>query len=74
MITRTLLIHNWRRIVLKFSEVPKEFTPKEWKGHNIRLLIKKIYNELTPRAEDWLNSPMEFSLINFNKFKTPERF
>ena len=74
MITRTLLIHNWRRIVLKFSEVPKEFTPKEWKGHNIRLFIKKIYNELTPKAEDWLNSPLEFSLINFNKFKTPKRF
>lgn len=74
MITRTLLIHNWRRIVLKFPEVPKEFTPKQWKGHNIRLLVKEIYDELTPEAENWLNLPIETSLINFKNFKTPDRF
>jgi phenylacetic acid degradation operon negative regulatory protein len=74
MITRTLLIHHWRRIVLNFPEVPNEFTPKQWRGHNIRLLIKKIYNELTPEAENWLNLPIEPSLINFKNFKTPDRF
>ena len=74
MITRTLLIHNWRKIVLKFPEVPKELTPKKWKGYNVRLTIKTIYEELTPLAENWLNMSIEKSLINFSAFETPKRF
>ena len=74
MITRTLLIHNWRKIVLKFPEVPKELTPKKWKGYNVRLTIKTIYEDLTPLAENWLNMSIEKSLINFSAFETPKRF
>ena len=70
MITRTLLIHNWRKIVLKFPEVPKELTPKKWKGYNVRLTIKTIYEDLTPLAENWLNMSIEKSLINFSAFET----
>ena len=73
MIARTLLIHNWRKIVLKFPEVPKEFTPKKWKGYNVRLTIKTLYEDLTPLAENWLNMSIEKSLINFSAFETPTR-
>ena len=74
MIARTLVIHNWRKIVLKFPEVPNEFTPKSWKGYNIRFMVKNIYDGLTPQAETWLNLPTKKSVINFGNFKTPKRF
>ncbi len=52
---RTLLIHVWRRIVLKDVHVPDEMRPSGWPGHDARQLVALLYRELLPASETWLD-------------------
>jgi phenylacetic acid degradation operon negative regulatory protein len=53
---RTLLIHRWRRIVLRWPEVPAEFTPARIAPASVRALVARAYAHLSLEAENWLDS------------------
>lgn len=54
---RILLIHRWRRIVLRYPDLPPEVLPAALAGHDPRARVAAAYGHLTPGAESWLDSP-----------------
>jgi len=53
---RALLIHDWRRIVLRDPGLPAELLPADWPGEEARRLAAGIYRALVPASEAWLES------------------
>jgi phenylacetic acid degradation operon negative regulatory protein len=53
--TRTLLIHDWRRIVLHDPGLPRELLPKGWPGEHARETARSIYSKLVRPSEKWLD-------------------
>jgi phenylacetic acid degradation operon negative regulatory protein len=56
---RLLLIHRWRRIVLRHRELPPELMPKDAPLARPRAAVAGAYLRLAPRAEDWLDAPSD---------------
>lgn len=56
MIARTLLIHDFRRIVLRDPFLPVRHLPKDWAGHEARKLCAHIYKVLLKPSDAWLVS------------------
>jgi len=54
MAARMLLIHRWRRIVLRYPDVPDELMPADAGMPNPRKLVAKAYSALVPASEKWL--------------------
>jgi phenylacetic acid degradation operon negative regulatory protein len=52
---RILLIHHYRRIVLRDPLLPAELLPKDWPGRGARALCGEIYRLLLPGSERWLD-------------------
>ena len=42
-VIRTLLVHEYRRALLKTTELPAVLLPKDWPGHEARHIAKMIY-------------------------------
>lgn len=55
MAARTLLIHEWRRIVLRDPGLPLALLPADWPGEKARMLVRAIYARLRGPSEIWLN-------------------
>ncbi len=55
MALRSLLVHNWRRIVLKDVNWPRKVRPSVWPGHRALKIMRKIYHQLLPASEEWLD-------------------
>ena len=55
MAARTLLIHDWRRIVLRDPALPDALLPADWIGHKARKLVRQTYQHLLLGSENWLN-------------------
>jgi len=55
MVARTLLIHDWRRIVLRDPGLPAALLPSDWPGESARRLARDIYAALTEPSEVWLD-------------------
>lgn len=53
---RTLLVHNWRRIVLRWPELPTELTPDFVWPRNFRAAVSETYGKLSDPAERWLDT------------------
>lgn len=53
---RLLLIHEWRRIVLRDPLLPPALLPPAWPGAEARNLTVALYRRLTPAAEAWLDA------------------
>jgi phenylacetic acid degradation operon negative regulatory protein len=53
---RMLLIHRWRRIVLRFPECLPDLMPQDAPMANPRAAVARAYAALTPGAERWLDS------------------
>lgn len=53
---RLLLIHRWRRIVLRYPECVPELMPNDAPLKNPRSSVAQAYGSLTPSAEGWLES------------------
>jgi len=51
---RTLLVHDWRRIVLRYPGLPPALLPKDWPGEEARALARDIYGRLADPSETWL--------------------
>lgn len=56
---RTLLIHRWRRLVLRFPELPDALLPAKHPAHGLRRDVARHYHALTPASEAWLSAPGE---------------
>ncbi len=56
LVVRTLLIHAYRRIVLRDPLLPAGLLPNPWSGLTARRLCTTLYAELLPQSEAWLAS------------------
>jgi phenylacetic acid degradation operon negative regulatory protein len=52
---RILLIHFYRRVVLRDPLLPAALLPKDWPGRAARQLCGEIYRALLPGSEQWLD-------------------
>jgi phenylacetic acid degradation operon negative regulatory protein len=55
---RTLLVHEYRRIVLATTEMPVALLPADWPGHAARTLARKLYCRLHDLAGAWVSANM----------------
>lgn len=53
---RILLIHDYRRLLLRDPELPDVLLTAEWPGQKARLLCKELYRRLAPASERHLDS------------------
>jgi phenylacetic acid degradation operon negative regulatory protein len=52
---RILLIHHYRRVVLRDPLLPTALLPRDWPGRAARRLCGEIYRGLLPASEQWLD-------------------
>jgi phenylacetic acid degradation operon negative regulatory protein len=52
---RILLIHYYRRVVLRDPLLPPALLPADWPGRAARNLCGEIYRGLLPASEQWLD-------------------
>jgi phenylacetic acid degradation operon negative regulatory protein len=52
---RVLLIHHYRRVVLRDPLLPAGLLPRDWPGRAARQLCGEIYRALLPASEQWLD-------------------
>lgn len=58
---RTLLIHDYRRLLLRDPELPEVLSPAGWPGHTARLLCKEIYRRILPASERHLERALQLA-------------
>jgi phenylacetic acid degradation operon negative regulatory protein len=52
---RILLIHHYRRVVLRDPLLPLALLPRNWPGNAARALCAEIYRAVLPASEQWLD-------------------
>lgn len=55
MARRTLVLHAWRRIVLRDPRLPAALLPADWPGHRARALCLTLYAGCAAASERWLD-------------------
>jgi phenylacetic acid degradation operon negative regulatory protein len=55
---RVLLIHRWRRIVLRCPDVPLDLLPAGWPAQACAELVARLYCKLAPVADQWLDASL----------------
>lgn len=58
-LVRTLLIHEYRRVLLRDPQLPEELLPSDWEGTAARLLCRNLYRLVTEKTEQHLSSSLE---------------
>ncbi|SDI01588.1 transcriptional regulator, PaaX family [Pseudomonas flavescens] len=58
-LARTLLVHEYRRLLLRDPQLPDELLPGDWEGRAARQLCRNIYRLVYAKAEEWLNQALE---------------
>lgn len=58
---RTLLIHDYRRLLLRDPELPDVLLPTNWPGQKARLLCKELYRRLLESSERHLDLHMKLA-------------
>ncbi|MEO6623820.1 MAG: phenylacetic acid degradation operon negative regulatory protein PaaX [Burkholderiaceae bacterium] len=56
---RILLIHEYRRVLLRDPNLPEAFLPAEWPGVRARALCDDIYRGLLPASESFLQATVQ---------------
>ncbi len=56
LVARILLIHEFRRAVLRDPHLPDTLLPERWPGHEAYELCARIYHAVLPAAERWLDA------------------
>ena len=56
---RLLLIHEYRRVLLRDPSLPEALLPERWNGTAAYQLCRNLYTELAPAAEEYLTSSIE---------------
>ena len=60
-LARILLIHDFRRFLLRDPELPEVLLPAGWPGNQARLLCKEIYRRLLTPSERHLDQCLQLS-------------
>lgn len=55
LVARILLVHEYRRVVLRDPLLPSALLPAGWPGTGARRLCSEIYRALLPGSERWLD-------------------
>ena len=55
LVARTLLLHEYRRVVLRDPSLPDALLPPDWPGAPARNLVAALYHALLPGSERWLD-------------------
>jgi len=55
---RILMIHRWRRIVLRAADLPAAIAPRDWPGSTCRDLVARLYRQMSAGADQWLSAPV----------------
>lgn len=73
---RTLLIHDYRRLLLRDPELPEVLLPADWPGQQARILCKELYKRLEPLASRHLDKLLCLAdgTIPTEDVTLPERF
>ncbi|MDU9392958.1 phenylacetic acid degradation operon negative regulatory protein PaaX [Pseudomonas sp. zfem002] len=58
-LARVLLIHEYRKLLLRDPQLPDELLPGDWEGRAARQLCRNIYRLIHGAAEQWLEAAME---------------
>lgn len=58
---RTLLIHEYRRVLLRDPNLPTEFLPADWPGVQGRALCEALYRDLLTHSERYLVDTLQTS-------------
>ena len=58
---RTLLIHDYRRLLLRDPELPDMLLPVDWPGQKARLLCKELYRRLLASSERHLEKNLKLA-------------
>jgi phenylacetic acid degradation operon negative regulatory protein len=66
---RTLVIHHWRRVVLRDPGLPSALLPPDWPGEEARALVRTAYHALLQPSEEWLNKAGLPPLVDPASFK-----
>lgn len=61
MLARILLIHHYRRVILRDPLLPAPLLPQGWPAHEARRLCARLYRALLPASEQWLDAHGESS-------------
>lgn len=55
LLARVLMIHQYRRVLLRDPLLPDALLPADWPGHAARDLCGRLYRALQPASEQWLD-------------------
>jgi phenylacetic acid degradation operon negative regulatory protein len=58
---RTLLIHDYRRLLLRDPELPDVLLPGDWPGQQARLLTRELYRRLRAPSEQHLEAQLRLA-------------
>lgn len=58
-VTRTLLIQEYRKVLLRDPQLPVELLPADWHGIRAYQLCRNLYRGLYARADEYLTEAME---------------
>lgn len=58
-LVRTLLIHEYRRVLLRDPQLPEELLPSDWEGTAARLLCRNLYRLVSEKTERHLSQVLE---------------
>lgn len=56
---RTLMIHQYRRLLLRDPGLPEKLLPADWTGTSAKLLCRSIYRRICQSAEAYLSATQE---------------
>lgn len=55
---RTLMIHHWRRLLLRHPDLPPEVFPEGWQGETCRARVRTLHRALSGPADRWLDAAL----------------
>lgn len=55
MLARILLIHHYRRVILRDPLLPAALLPEDWPAQDARAFCGRLYRALLPASERWLD-------------------
>lgn len=58
---RILLIHDYRRLLLRDPELPEVLLPADWPGHTARMITRELYRRIQEPSEFHLNENMQMA-------------
>jgi phenylacetic acid degradation operon negative regulatory protein len=58
-VLRALLIHEYRRIILRDPELPAELLSPDWEGGSARVLCRNLYRRVAAAAERHVTAVLE---------------